>query len=57
VADDIDGLADREIKAGGFKFTFASVATTFSFRRWSEDVLYDVEDAVIDMLPTTVDPP
>lgn len=31
VADDIDGLADREIKAGGFKFTFASVAAIFAF--------------------------
>ena len=31
VADDIDGLADREFKAGGFKFTFASVAAIFAF--------------------------
>lgn len=31
MADDIDGLADREIKAGGFKFTFASVAAIFAF--------------------------
>lgn len=31
VADDIDGLAEREIKAGGFKFTFASVAAIFAF--------------------------
>lgn len=31
LADDIDGLADREIKAGGFKFTFASVAAIFAF--------------------------
>ena len=31
VADDIEGLADREIKAGGFKFTFASVAAIFAF--------------------------
>ncbi len=31
MADDIEGLADREIKAGGFKFTFASVAAIFAF--------------------------
>jgi len=31
VADNIDGLADREIKAGGFKFTFASVFAIFAF--------------------------
>lgn len=31
VADDIDGLADREFNAGGFKFTFASVAAIFAF--------------------------
>ena len=31
VADEIDGLADREFKAGGFKFTFASVAAIFAF--------------------------
>jgi hypothetical protein len=31
VADDIDGLADREIKAGGFKFTPASIAAIFAF--------------------------
>ena len=31
VADNIDGLADREIKAGGFKFTFASIFAIFAF--------------------------
>ena len=31
VADDIEGLADREFKTGGFKFTFASVAAIFAF--------------------------
>ena len=31
VADDIEGLSDREFKAGGFKFTFASVAAIFAF--------------------------
>ena len=31
VADDIDGLADREFKAGGFKFTPASIAAIFAF--------------------------
>ena len=31
VADNIDGLADREIKAGGFKFTFASVFAILAF--------------------------
>ena len=31
VADNIDGLADREIKAAGFKFTFASVFAILAF--------------------------
>ena len=31
VADDIDGLAGREFKAGGFKFTPASIAAIFAF--------------------------
>ena len=31
VADDIDGLGDREFKAGGFKFTPASIAAIFAF--------------------------
>lgn len=31
VADEIEGLSDREFKAGGFKFTPASIAAIFAF--------------------------
>jgi len=31
VADNIDGLSDRQINAGGFRFTFASVFAIFTF--------------------------
>lgn len=31
VADDIDGLGDREMKVGGFKFTPASITAIFAF--------------------------
>ena len=31
IADGIDGLGDREIKAGGFKLTIGSVLAIFAF--------------------------
>ena len=31
IVDDIDGIGDREFKAGGFKFTPASIAAIFAF--------------------------
>ena len=31
IADDIDGLADRQIKAGGMKLTMGSVMAIFAF--------------------------
>ena len=31
IADDIDGLADRQIKAGGMKLTAGSIMAIFAF--------------------------
>ena len=38
IADNIDGLADREFKTGGMKLSFGSIMAIFAFlvysRRW-----------------------
>ncbi len=31
IADEIDGLADKEVKVGGMKLSFASIMAIFAF--------------------------